>query len=181
LIAFVDESVLDYGPTSIGVYVIGCVRAKDDCDALRTELAGHGRFHFYRVGETRRAGMARKIRKSQVETSAYVFRGLYGTGQEEARRRCLRSMLRDLRKWQVEQLVVESRGQVRDTRDRVTIMSAVNSSTAPKDLKYSWADGAADPMLWMADAIAGMVRTNVGTGRYQEDLSALATDLRQVL
>lgn len=124
--------------------------------------------------------MAAAIGGCRLLTSAYVYRGLFPIGQENARSRCVRRLLADLAAWGVDELVIESRHGHGDRRDRITVMSALNSRTAPPNLAYSWAEPGAEPVLWMADAIAGMVRVNINAPTYANELRRLGTVIRQV-
>lgn len=179
MIAFVDESIRE---TGVGMYVVAAVIAPvNECGDLREGLTKRGRFHFYKAGEARRAGMLRAIKSCRLGTSAYVYRGLFPIGQENARARCLRSLLRDLKAWGVDELVIESRHGRADLWDRITIMSALNSQTAPDALAYKWEGANDEPMLWMADAIAGAVRANAEDDRYAEVLERMRTAIRQVI
>jgi hypothetical protein len=98
-------------------------------------------------------------------SAGYVYRGLYlfGVGREGARQRCLGRLLQDLSTWGVTQLVIESRRPRENTFDAMTIIPAVRSMFVPAGLSltYGWASKR-EPMLWVADAVAGAVRANLG-------------------
>ena len=59
--------------------------------------------------------------------------------------------------WQddVDQVVIESRQEHNDRRDRATISRAQRARQASPSLHYGFAKPATEPVLWMADALAG--------------------------
>jgi len=175
----VDESVRE---TGVGIYVVASViTPANECDALRKELRARGRFHFYKAGEPKRLRMLDWIGKCRLLVVAYVYRGLYPIGQEGARARCLASHLRDLGRWGVEELVIESRRTMADARDRVTVLSAINAGRIPESLAYDFKEADDEPLLWMADAVSSAVRAGVGTDLYKKELDAMPVQIRQVL
>lgn len=180
VIAFVDESVKEAG---VGTYVVGCViTPHTECGELRKELVAGGRFHFRKAGIKRQVAMLEKIASRRLACSAYVYRGLYPIGQEGGRGFCFDRLLLDLQQWGVGELVIESRGRERDSWDNTTILGARHRGQAPEPLTYCWQRNDADPLLWMADAVAGAVRVNVTSTheRYKEPLGKMCCEIRHL-
>lgn len=92
--------------------------------------------------------------------------------QERARAKCLERLLWDLEQLGVGQLIVESRGEAADRKDRRTILRAIKSGLAATDLVYENRKGPLDSALWLPDALAGAAATALtGQTRYRDRLS----------
>ena len=57
----------------------------------------------------------------------------------------------------VTELYIESRGFREDERDKATILDTLNDLDSSGSLTYGW-HGKGEPLLWLADAICGVVR-----------------------
>ncbi len=97
---------------------------------------------------------------AELGTAAFVSWG-YPIGmrrQEEARRRCLTTLLADLRHEGVGELVIERReDRLLNTADRQTILDAQHAGMASPSLVYRFELPKAEPLLWVPDAMAGAI------------------------
>lgn len=92
--------------------------------------------------------------------------------QEPARAACLTALVGDLKAEGISELVIETRGEVPDRRDRRTLLHARDVGIAADSLTYRHGRKLEEPLLWAADAIAGAVALHL-TGedsRYFERL-----------
>ncbi|NGN68445.1 hypothetical protein G5C51_31680 [Streptomyces sp. A7024] len=97
--------------------------------------------------------------------------------QERARAHCLHRLVYELHSFGVEHLVMESRDAVLNARDIVTVQHA--RYTLPKDARFrvDHLVGAADPLLWVPDVVAGAVRAEkLGDARYRDILGERVVD-----
>ncbi len=174
--AFVDES-LRQGPN--GLYVIAAVVVTLDFDAARDAarsmlLRGQHRFHWRDENDRRRRLMIDRISELGVGCRAYVCRPVAVRREPRARALCLNGLLWDLWQDDVVELVIESRQEHNDRRDRRTIVGAQRAQRAHPDLSYRFAWPEVEPLLWLADAVAGAVSAAVGErADYTNALGAL--------
>lgn len=161
MIAYVDESAR---PGHEGVYYLvtaGVVVGVELEQARRTLAKLHppqGRFHW----RQERAGGRLAMLDVMAELGTAVFVAwAYPIGkrrQEEARRRCLTTLLNDLRHEGVSELVIERReDRALNSADRRTILDAKQAGLTSLDLLYRFEAPKAEPLLWVPDAIAGAV------------------------
>lgn len=160
VIGYVDESARQ-GAEGVYYLVTSAVVVGTDLDTARRVLGKlhppQGRFHWRQERERGRLAMLDVM--AGLGVAAFVTWD-YPIGQkrqEEARRRCLTTLLDDLRREGVDELVIERRHQALDNADRQTILDARHSGLAPADLLYRFAAPHDEPLLWMPDAIAGAV------------------------
>jgi hypothetical protein len=80
--------------------------------------------------------------------------------QEAARRAALRPIVEDLVADGCERLVIESRSEAQDGRDRAQILDTLRGLPGSPVLAYEWR-GKDEPSLWIADTICGVVREHL--------------------
>jgi hypothetical protein len=91
--------------------------------------------------------------------------------QERGRALCLDRMLWDFREEGVTEVVFESRDHRNDRKDAKTIGHALRAGRAPADLRYRFLRPTGEPLLWIADAIAGAAAADlVDERRYLRSL-----------
>ncbi len=176
VIAYVDESARPGPEGSYYVMTAGVIMGAE-VDHAREVLAKlhppKGRFHWNDEGERGRIAMLEAM--VELGVAAFVTWD-YPVGnkrQETARRRCLTTLLDDLRHEGVDELVIERRHRAQDNLDRQTILDARHAGLAPADLLYRFEAPKAEPLLWVPDAIAGAVGLHLAglTNDYYNRLS----------
>ncbi len=176
--AYVDES-LRQGPT--GLYVVATVVITGDRDHARNVarsvlLRRQPRYHWHAESEPQRHRMLEAITGLDVRVLAYACRPVAPSKTERARALCIGRLLWDLVAeddlGNVDELVLESRQEHNDRKDRKIIAAAQRAHRAPASLRYSHAQPSAEPLLWLPDAVAGAVSAHVAgeTSRYLEAL-----------
>lgn len=157
LVALIDESIATDGD---GAYVVASVlveqRAKDEIRAdLRRLLPPRHRFHFHaEKPETRRAVLGLLDECSQ-RCMVYRVKPSPTRSHETARGRCLSCLLGDLRDLPVHEITLDSRNEHNDARDRSHFVAARHAGWLHPDAVYGHARSATEPLLWLADALAG--------------------------
>ena len=156
--AYVDESLRLTGE---GLYVLAAVvvpdpRAPEVRAALRAAVPpGLRRYHWRRESEASRAAIVEVVRSLRV--SAVVVTAPVGrTRQERARRRCLRRLVWELAQRDVRRAVLESRDHA-DAADRALLAFALRAGWGPPDFEYRFGLPTDEPLLWLADIVAGAV------------------------
>ncbi|MCL2780065.1 MAG: hypothetical protein FWD74_00975 [Actinomycetia bacterium] len=87
--------------------------------------------------------------------------------QERARRLCLERLLFELGLLGIKQVWAEARAPTLNRRDLSLVAALRKTGTVPHSLSYDFAKPAgaeAEPMLWIPDAVAGVVGTARKTG-----------------
>lgn len=101
--------------------------------------------------------------------------------QERARRKCLERLLWELTELGTRDVLLESRQERRDVHDRKAIAAAQQRGAIPADLRYSFGRPDQEPLLWLADAVAGVVSAAragpPSDGVHLQDLTAVLTVL----
>ena len=177
--AYVDESMRQ-GPA--GLYVVATVVIAEDPDrarqAARSVLLGRqARYHWHGENEPQRRRMLDVIAELEVTVIAYTCRPVAATKSERARALCLDRLLWDLttdpRLAEVTALVLESRQEHNDRKDRRIIAAAQRSRRAPRELRYRHERPDVEPLLWFPDAVAGAVSAHLAgdTNRYLDRLA----------
>jgi hypothetical protein len=165
--AFADESF--HGAPSGGFYVLAAaVFDGDDHDASREVMlqlrATQG---GSRVAKLHWNDMDRPSRLEAI-TRVADFAGIHvvtvGTPvphrrQERARSACLARLAYELHGC-VPALVMESRSRVLNLRDIRTVTSARHLLPKGTEFQITHLPGAAEPLLWVADVVAGAVRAH---------------------
>lgn len=77
---------------------------------------------------------------------------------EAARARALRVVIPRLVADGVNDLVIESRDSLPDSRDRAVILDVLKDMERPGGMSYDWRPKGADRLLWLADGVCGAVR-----------------------
>jgi hypothetical protein len=175
--AFVDESKRG------GYVVVAAVVVPGDLDATRRALRGlllpeQSALHFKNERDDRRRQLLTGICDLPVEALVYVSDA---KGQVEARRACLRAVVADLVGEGAAWLVLElSDGDL--AADRRTLFAAVrehqgDGSGPDGPLRYDHLRAAADPLLWVPDAVAWAWAHG---GVWRERVSSLVAGVTQV-
>lgn len=174
--AFVDESIRHLPPPE---YVMaGCVVRGEDLDDGRAAmtallLRGQRRLHWRDESTARRRLVLDRI--ASLSLDIHVVRtSLHDpTKQERARALCLRRLLWVLDGSGVVEVAIEGRQQRNDQRDRRTILRSQKGGETSPALRYRFPRPDEEPLLWIADAIAGASIER--TGRFDDVLTDLVT------
>ena len=165
LVAAVDETVaeLQGGVTYVLAAVIfdfnGAHAARQDAEALTADRTR--RFHWHREGPTTRNAAVELIAKHAIATKILARRA-GRRAQTATRAALLTELVAELASEGVGHVVIESRGQREDGRDRSVILGCFRELTAPA-FSYDWRTKA-EPLLWYPDALAGVVREHLTDG-----------------
>jgi hypothetical protein len=151
---FVDESQRK------GYLLAAAVIVPEDLARVRSvlrglRLAGERRLHFQAESEERRRKIASVLARQNVEINLYSGRGR----SERVRESCLRQLVDDALKLNVQRLVLESRGPAPDRSDRRIIAESLSlqadpAVTDPPALVYEHLQAHEEPALWIPDAAA---------------------------
>lgn len=166
MIAFVDESLRQVPD---GLYLMAAVVLVDqDVERAREQtkevlLPRQPLFHWRNESEQQRLLMMRQI--AGLGPTVFGYRCPMPPKSDRARALCLNGLLWDLREHEVDRLVIESRQERNDAKDRQTIVRSLKAERAPADLTYVFARSSDEPLLWLADAMAGAILAHLGEGR----------------
>ena len=183
MVAVVDETVaeLQGGVT----YVLAAVTFADAQAArqdIRVLTAGRTRsFHWHREGPSTREAAIERLEAHAVATRTLAGRA-GRQAQTGARAKLMSELVTDLADAGVGHVIIESRGPREDGRDRSVILDNFRER-ATGAFTYDWRTKA-EPLLWYADALAGLAREHLTQGQ-SEGLSRLqraliVTDIRYV-
>ncbi|MEE2040893.1 hypothetical protein Q8791_27100 [Nocardiopsis sp. CT-R113] len=165
LVAYADESFLE--DRERGYYVVATAVIDpahlDHARQVMLDLRG-----TRRTGKTHWTEMDRQERK-RAATRVAAIEGMHivavGTPvpprrQERARARCLEHLVAELYGYGVSTLVMESRTRDLDQRDIRAVIGARRA--LPKGTRFAieHTAGAVEPLLWVADVLAGAVRAD---------------------
>lgn len=167
--AFVDES------ESQNLYLLAAViiqdRAADELrpavDAMR--LAGP-KLHWTKESDQRRQQVVAAVVRLAIP--ALVVLGTREIG-ERARRKSLRRMLWELDQRGVERVVFEARERRQNARDMELIAHLLRSHELRGPLHTDHVAGRVEPLLWLADVVAGAIRAHREQGVGYPDLVRL--------
>jgi hypothetical protein len=156
VLALVDESILLAGA---GCYLLACVVVPDDRRAkVRREVrraAVGNHFHWKDEREDAQFRMLGVLSDGAVHLFAYVRRPTVRREHERVRAQLLGALLTDLAATPTRDLLIESRQRVNDLKDRHVIATAIRSGRVSPDMNYGHSGPDQEPLLWLADALAG--------------------------
>lgn len=172
--AFVDES--EPGDRrDPGVYILGAVIVQDDvAEHFRSRLhglkpAGASKLHWTESDGSHRLQVVRKL--ALHEWQGLVVVGVHepSVRSERRRRLTLERLLVELLTIEVGAVVLESRGPA-DRSDRAHV-DALRARRVLRGVRVDHTPGAAEPLLWAADAVCGLVgRARRGEPQYLDVL-----------
>jgi len=164
LVAAVDETVVELqgGVT----YVLAAVifsESQAACQDIQSLTANRTRpFHWHREGPTTRTAAVKLVATHAIATKILARRAARHA-QTATRATLLAQLVTEISGEGVEHVVIESRGQREDGRDRSVILDCFRGSTA-RTFNYDWRTKA-EPLLWYADALAGIAREHLTDGQ----------------
>lgn len=170
--AYLDES-LRQGPD--GFYLVAAVVLAQNTDEARNAvkdllLRRQQRFHWRDETEAQRLRMLDRI--AELGLPLFSYRCPILPRSERSRALCLNRLLWDLLDHDIDELVLESRGDANDQHDRQTVVTAQKAGRAPQDLVYRHERPEKEPLLWLPDAVAGAVASSLydSASRYLKPL-----------
>jgi hypothetical protein len=156
VLALVDESILIPGN---GCYLLACVVIPGDERASvrrRVRRAAVGtHFHWKDERDDARLRMLRVAGDQAVRLIVLACRPTVRREHERARAQLLNDLLDELVSSGTLDLLLESRQEVNDLKDRKVIAAAVIAGRISADLNYAHSGPDQEPLLWLADALAG--------------------------
>lgn len=164
--AYVDESL---HRTDGGVYVVAAAVVVDRLhdpvrDALSRVTPRGRRFHWRTEQDAeRRAMLALLAELPAGSLRAYVAAPCPPRRAERCRRKCLEQLLVD--DPATRSLVIESREPHNDAKDRSFIAAMIRAGACPAGLEYRHSRPHDEPLLWLADAVAGIVSAAASSER----------------
>jgi hypothetical protein len=175
--AFADESFQE-SPDSKGFYVLAAVVFDHDtCDHVREmllKLRGQRatKLHWNEMDRHERHTAARRLAEISGLHVVTVGSPVPHRRQERARAVCLTRLVHELHGYGVRELLMEARTGVLDKRDVNTVTGARHQFPKGTRFRVTHQPGAAEPLFWAADIVAGAVRAHrLGTAAYWEVLT----------
>ena len=181
MIAFGDESgsVASIDP---GAYIFaGVLLAPARADHARGAITALRRptekkIHWREDADKRHVEVIQCIAALPIRALVVARVGPLGDRAERRRRKCLEAFLDELQSLGCRDLTLESRGQHLDGSD----MDLLNGLRAQKrlssDLRVAHRAGPTEPLLWVADAVAGAyVAHRTGDSTYFAQIEGLTT------
>ena len=164
LVAAIDETVaeLQGGVTYVLTAVIfdGAYAARQDIQVLTADRTRP--FHWRREGPTNRKAAVELIATHATAIKINARRG-GRKAQSAARAELMTELVTELANEGVNHVIIESRGQLEDGRDRSVILNCSRWQTTGT-LSYDWRTKA-EPLLWYPDAMAGIAREHLIEGQ----------------
>ncbi|MGW4109588.1 hypothetical protein ACWEFJ_01770 [Actinosynnema sp. NPDC004786] len=114
-------------------------------------LPGQRELHFKKETPQRRRSILARLTEAGARAS--VYRQHCANGAETARQDCLARLTADSVEATASRLVLDSR-EDRDILDLRTIRAALGKFPRASPLAYEHLDGATEPLVWIADAVA---------------------------
>lgn len=178
MIAYADESARR-GPNGlylVAAVVVGPDRAGDVTNSLhQLLLPGQTRIHWRDERRKRRETILERILPLPVRATICWCGGVEPKRQERARALILERLLWDLRDRGIKELVLESRDEALNARDRRTIVQVKKAHGASPDLAYRFARPEEEHLLWLPDIAAGAMASQLAgeTDAYQAALGRI--------
>jgi hypothetical protein len=180
VIAFIDESVRTGSGGLLYVVAAGAV-VQADLDPARDGfrkllLPRQPYLHWNSEKPARRVAVLDRLTGLEVMAFACSYYPVGTRRQEPARAACLTALVGDLKAEGISDLVIETRSEALDRRDRQTLLDARHAGIAADSLIYRHVGKLEEPLLWAADAIAGAVALH-RTGEDSRYFKQLQTSL----
>ena len=163
MIAVIDETTPEVGG-AILYTVVSVITLEDEataCSVLRRAIPdGRVRpFHWSREGPAAKAAMVHCLTQLGVVAHGVVV-ACGRTNQEAAPAVALSETVGLVVAEGCDRVLIESRSRVQDSRDRSVMLDSLRRLGSAGDLSYQWCTKA-EPLIWMADAIAGAIREHL--------------------
>jgi hypothetical protein len=146
-----------------GLYIVVAVlcpaeRCEPIRDVLRSLLIGRQRrLHWRDESASRRTKIADAVAALRLEAVAILGRPMIAQKQERARRICLEALLFELDGRRISQVWLERRTPSLDEQDARLVKASRGRRVISSELRVDMAEPEEEPMLWLADTVAGAV------------------------
>ncbi|HRQ00599.1 MAG TPA: hypothetical protein PK781_09075 [Terrimesophilobacter sp.] len=135
--------------------------------------------HWHEESRDRRLQIASAIAELDSLHTVVVGAPVDATKPEKARALCLVRLATELASIRVEHMLFEGRTALQNRRDVATIAELRSRRAIPHPLSVDFAGKGDDPMLWIADIVAGAVGASL-TGIDPEPLDALGSSVEVI-
>lgn len=179
-VAYVDESIR----TTEGVYILAAaVVDEPDRDKARdqlTRLSQRGMpFHWRLERPQRRSEAIDLVRDLSSLHLVVVGAPVNPRRQERARRQCIETLLYYLEAAGTGHVLLETRNATADRRDIATVDQCRARGVISHAIRVDHARPSEEPLLWLADIVAGAVSAAEGTEpAYRASIEPLVTEYR---
>jgi hypothetical protein len=181
--AWVDES-MKVDRDDRGTYILASVVCDPSCcgavrDLLCSLLQGkEPRLHWRDEDDRRRTKIAAAVGTLDMAAIVVVGVPMAKRKQERARRLCMETLMPALEALGVSRVFIEARTPSLVTRDREQIANLVGKKLISKDLRVQIARPRDEPMLWVPDAVAGVVgAARAGNAQWLDLMRHTVTEL----
>ncbi len=168
LVAWVDESGSDHA-VDPGTYIMAAaITDESQIESVRSAMSGlllrgQVKLHWRDERASRQLTIAKAIARVGIEHVVVVTTPHDSGRSERQRRLTLEVLLPELARLGVARVVLESRGRADDYRDRKMLDHLRQRRLIELPLHIDHLVGRHEPMLWVPDAVCGMV-SNLRTG-----------------
>lgn len=180
--AFVDESFHEH--PSAGFYVLAAaVLPTDRHDELREVMlsmrgARSGKLHWQVLTVAQRHEVAKRVGDFAEMQLVVIGTPVQPRKQERGRALCLQQLVRELHSAGVGHVIAEGRTRALDARDIRTVQQARHILPKGAGLRIEHVPGAAEPLLWVSDVVAGAVRAKLhGNAAFFDPLAKCVIEL----
>lgn len=139
------------------------------------ELRGRRRtdkMHWNRLDRRQQLAVTRRIAAIDGLHLIAIGSPLLVRRQERGRALCLTALIRELHGYGIEELIMESRDPTLNARDVATAQAARLVLPPDAGFRISHHLGAVEPLCWVADIVAGVVRAyRIGNPIYRDLLA----------
>ncbi len=183
--AFADESF--HEDTTGGFYVLAAavlpVARHDELREVMLDIRCGGRrsskLHWYPMDHQEKLDVTKRVADFDELQVVTVGSPVRPKRQERGRRLCLQRLVTELHGAGVDTLIAEARQDDLNKRDIDSVRYA--RRLLPKGTRFQIEHrfGADEPLLWIADVVAGAVRARInGTGTFFQQLSGCVHEVR---
>ena len=176
MIAFIDETQADLRQGDARYVLIAAAVVKGEADRTRDDLRRlllprQRRLHWNEERAARRDRIVEAISRMEFTSYAAVEPYARPTLEQRARASCFHALLPALVDAGVVEVVVERRDEHLDRADRQTIAAMIRYGQMPREFRYRFSRPGDEPLLWLADALAGVTRESLlGSRSYLDQL-----------
>lgn len=158
-VAYVDESSAPRVPNLQEYMVCAAIVDPDDAETIREalyplRLRGQIKLHWTDESNSRRKKIVETLASIDSMQAIITHRSEPSRKTERFRRKCLEQMYYELSNMQIQDVVLESRQETQNKKDREHIV-ALQGQGQCAGLRIRHVRGGDDPLLWIPDAVLG--------------------------